>query len=411
MTIHIMCIFDGRHGFFHKLTLVAIYLEPKKTHMNKYYDIPLFIIVLTVILIMNACKSQTKTTTLGQEMADATEMEKKRIEAGNLLPSPLPGFDYSKWPGEQSLINPAENELDLKIYQLCTAFKTYDADKRKKVRNSLSQDNIYTLLEFTKRATIFCIRKKDQSYISNGFIAIAMIDAERCDYRDVLVTLSFLNHGLQKLNLVQDSIVQKTVGFSDGKTKKLTEDFFQRSENNRRIEETAGYTAIETSKGISFIETGYEKYTPKHNLAKSLLDISDYVYSDKYLKGEVAIGENIPSIWLSAENDSKIEKALSGTSGTAKLSTQLRNNFSPKSGMQMLLIYLSEFNDNKSQQILLEQLDKTSPTAFKRINFVQDNILCVIVQRATMVNLEDFESQESLKRFEKPIRELIQKIK
>ena len=377
--------------------------------MNKYYGIGLIIIILVAIQIWNANKNKAKTTILGQEMADATETEKKRIEAGNLLPSPLPDFDYSKWADEQRLIDPVENELDLKILQLCTAFKTYDADKRKEARNSLSQDNIYSLLEFTKRATIFGIRKKDQSYINNGFISIAMIDAERCDYRDILVTLSFLNYGLQKLNLEQSSIVQEATKLSDGKTKKLTEEFFKRSEKERRLEEMAGYTAIETSKGISFIETNYEKYNPKHNLAKILFDISDYVYSDKYLKGQIAIGQDIPLIWLSAENDTKIEKALTGTTGTATLSTELRKDFSPQSDMQMLIIYLSELNDGKSQQILLEQLSKTSPTTFKRISFVQDNIICVIVQRATMVDLEDFESQESLKRFEKPIRGLIQK--
>ena len=379
--------------------------------MNKYYGIGLFIIVFLVVLIFNACKSKPKTTTLGQEIADATQMEKKRIEAGNLFPSPLPNFDYSKWPAEQSLIDPVENELDLKFLQLCTAFKTYDADKRKEVRNSLSQDNIYTLLEFTKRGTIFGIRKKEQSYIGNGFIAVAMIDAERCDYRDVIVTLSFLNYGLQKLNLEQNSIVQETVRLSDGKTKKLTEDFFKSIQKDRSIEEIAGYTAIETSNGISFIETGYEKYTPKHQLAKILFDISDYVYSDKYQKGQVTIREKDPVDWLNDENDSKIEKALSGgASGTAMLHTQLKNEFSQKNNMQMLLIYLSEYND-KSQQVLLEQLGKTSPTTFKRISFVQDDILCVIIQRATMVGLEDFESQESLKRLEKPIRELIQKSK
>ena len=172
--------------------------------MNKYYGIGLIIIVLIAIQIWNAYKDKTKTTILGQEMSDATEMEKKRIEAGNLLPSPLPDYDYSKWADEQSLIDPIENELDLKIIELCTTFKTYDADKRKETINSLSQDNIYTLLEFSKRATIFGIRKKDQSYIENGFIAIAMTDAERCDYRDLLVSLSFLNFGLQKLSLEQN---------------------------------------------------------------------------------------------------------------------------------------------------------------------------------------------------------------
>ena len=130
----------------------------------------------------------------------------------------------------------------------------------------------------------------------------------------------------------------------------MTEDFFKRSEKNRRLEEMAGYTAIETSKGISFIETGYKKYNPKHDLAKILLEISDYVYSDKYLKGQVTIKEDIPLVWLSVENDKKIEKALTETTGTAKLSTDLRKEFSSQSDMQMLLIYLSEFNDDKSQQ-------------------------------------------------------------
>ena len=379
--------------------------------MNKYYGIGLIIIILIAIQIWNAYKDKTKTTILGQEMADATEMEEKRIEAGNLPPSPLPDFDYSKWADEQSLIDPVENELDLKILQLCTEFKTNNDDKREEARNSLSQDNIYTLLEFAKRATIFGIRKKDQSYINNGLIAIAMIDAKRCDYRDLLVTLSFLNYGLQKLNLAQNSIIQETVKLSDGKTKKLIEEFFQSNEKSRRIEEMAGYTAIETGKGISFIETSYKKYNPKYNLAKILFEISDYVYSDKYLKGQVAIGEEIPLVWLSAENDNKIEKALTKTTGTAKLSTDLRKDFSPNSDMQMLLIYLIEFNDDKSQKIVLEQLGKTSPTTFKRISVVQDNLLCVIVQRATMVDLEDFESQQSLMRLEKPIRELMQKNK
>lgn len=379
--------------------------------MKKYYSVGSVMVLLIVMLMLNACKSKTRTTTLGEEMADATEMEKKRVEAGSSLPSPLPDFGYSKWKDEQSLIDPVENELDLKTIQLCTAFKTSNAEKRKEIVNSLSQDNIYTLIEFTKRATIFGIRRKDQSYIKNGFLAIAMIDADRCDHRDVFVTFGFLGYGLEKLNIAQNSIVQEILVLADGKTKELTEGFFERSDNNRSIEKIAGYTAIETSKGISFIRTEYEKYNPKHNLAKILFDISDYVYHDKYQKGNLAIGESIPLVWLDAEKDERVEEALSGTNGTAKLSAELRDGLSPKSDMQMLLIFLTEFNDAKSQQIILEQLAKTSATTFKRISFVQDNVLCIIVQKATMDGLEDFESQESLKRFEKPIRALIQKAK
>ena len=379
--------------------------------MNKYIVAGLLLFVIIALIIWNSNKHKKNTVVLGQEMADASEKEKQRIEIGNFQPSPLPNFNYTKWSDEQSLIDPVENELDLKILQLCSDFKTYESDKRNEVRNSLNQNDINTLLEFSKRATIFSIRTNEQSYIDNGFIAISMIDAERCDYRDVLVALSFLNFGLEQLNLVHTSIVQEAINLSNGKTKKLTEEFFQRDEKNRRIEEMAGYTALETSRGISFIETNYEEYNPKRNLAKILLDISNYVYSDKYQKGQVSIGEELPSVWLSLENNDKIENEILAVTGTASLSTQLKNELSSHSNMQMLLIYLSEFSDDKSQQIILDQLGKTSPTTFKRISFVQDNILCVIVQKATMVDLDDFESEESLKRFEKPFCDIIKQNK
>ncbi len=379
--------------------------------MNKYIIAVLVLLIIIALIIWNSNKNKKNTVVLGQEMADASEKEKQRIEAGNFHSSPLPSFNYTKWSDEQSLIDPIENELDLKILQLCSDFKTYEADKRKEVRNSLNQNNIYTLLEFSKRTTIFGIRKKQQSYIDNGFIVIAMIDAERCDYRDLLVTLSFLNYGFERLNLVHTSIVQEAINLSDGKTKKLIEEFFKRDEKDKRIEEMAGYTAIETSRGISFIETNYEEYNPKRNLAKMLLDISNYVYSDKYQKGQVSLGKDFPSQWLSEKNDDKIEKAILAVTGTASLSTRLKDELSFHSDMQMLLIYLSEFKDDKSQQIFLEQLDKTSPTTFKRISFVQDDIFCIIIQRATMVDLEDFESQESLKRFERPFHQIIERTK
>jgi len=379
--------------------------------MDKYYGLGLIIIVLIAIQFWNAYKDKTKTIVLGKEMADATDKERSRIEAGNFLPSPLPSYDYSKWSEEQSLRDPIENKLDGVITQLCTIFKTYDENKRADTRKSLSQDNIYTLLEFSKRVTIFGIRKTEQAFIDNGFTVLAMIDLHRCDYRDILVTLGFLNFGLHKLTLDQQSIVQETVRLSDHDTKELIEEFFNRNEKNRRIEEMAGYTAIETSKGVSFIGTGYKKYSPKYNLASILFEISNFIYRDKYQKGRISIREDVPLVWLGAENNKVVTKTLMTTTGTAYISSDLRQEFSPQSDMQLLLVYLSELNDDKNQKLILEHLNDTPPTTFKRIAFFQDNILCVIVQRATMVGLDDFESQESLKKFEKPFRDLIQQNK
>lgn len=375
--------------------------------MSKYIVLGLLLLVIIALVIWNSNRNKRGTIVLGKEMADASEKERQRIEAGNFSQSPLPDFDYSKWPNEQSLINPTKNELDLKIIELCSNFNKYDEGKRNEVRKSFTQDDIYTLLEFSKRATLFGVRKKEPSYIYNGLVAVSMIETERCDYRDVLVALSFLNFGVQKLNLITSTVFEDATKLSEEKTGKLIKEFSEQNTKNKSLEVMGGYTAIETSNGISFIETNYKKYNPEKNLAKILFDISDYVSGDKYHTGQITTGEEIASIWLSANNDKKIEKIISKATGCASLSTGLRNEFHPKSDMQMLLIYLAEFKENQSPQVLTEQVNNNMPTTFSRLSFVEDNIFCVVIQRATIINGEDFETNKSLKRFETPIREII----
>ena len=170
-----------------------------------------------------------------------------------------------------------------------------------------------------------------------------------------------------------------------------------------------GYTPVETADGIGFIETNYEKYNPEKNLAKLLLSFSVYISGDKYTLGNITIGQKISSIWLSADNDKGVESAISKATGCASLSTYLKSEFHPKSGVQMLLLYLAEFKDQESLKVLIERTNTTSPTTFSRLSFVEGNIFCVVIQRAVMSGVEDFETNETLKRFESPIRELIKK--
>lgn len=379
--------------------------------MSKYIVLGLLLFVIIALVIWNSNKNKKGTVVLGKEMADASEKERQRIEAGSFSQSPLPDFNYSKWSNEQSLINPIENELDLKIIELCIDFNKYDEGKRNEVRKSITQDNIYTLLEFSKRATLFGVRKKEPTYIHSGFVAVSMIEAERCDYRDVLVTLSFLNFGAQKLNLNTSAIFKEAIKLSEENTANLVKEYSENNTEDKSLEVMGGYSAIETSNGISFIETNYEKYNPEKNLVQMLFAVSDYVFGDKYHKGQITIGEEIASTWLSADNDKKIEKIISKATGCASLSTDLRNEFHPKGDMQMLLIYLAEFKDDKSGQALMEQVNNNTSTTFSRLSFVENNIFCIVIQEATIINAEGFETNKSLKRFETPIRGIIKSSK
>jgi hypothetical protein len=364
------------------------------------------ILVLITLVIWKASKKKKGTTVLGKQMAEASEKERRRIEAGNYAMSPLPDFDYSKWPEEQSQINPIENELDASIAELCRAFKNKDEEGRRDIRKSINQDDIYILLTFAQRATLFAVRKDESSYLYDGFAALAMIESERCDYRDVLVAFSFLSYGIQKLNL-NKSIFEEALRLSEEKTNQLLQQFVQRPSKQKSIEVIGGYTAIDTSNGISFIRTNYKKYNPESNLVKISFDISDVVFNDKYRRGEITIGERIAPVWLSADNDKKIEAILSKATGCASLSTSLRDEFHSKSWMQMLLIYVAEFKDPESLQVLTRKINATTPKSFSRLSFTEGNIFCIAIQRATMSGVKDFETSKSLKRFESLIREKI----
>ena len=358
---------------------------------------------MAAILIIKV-KAKKRTIVLGRQMAEGLENEKHRINSGNFSPSPLADFTYRKWPDEDSLVNPIENELDVKIIQLCSDFRQCDEEKRAIYRNSLATEDIYTLMEFSKRATLFAIRHNEPSYLQNGFTAISIIESERCDYRDVFVALSFLNYGLQTLNRDGSAIFTEAIRLSEGKTVQSIERFISKPSSI----EAMGYVAVETTHGVSFISANYEKYNPEKNLVKILFQISDHIFQDKYRKGTITVGDKIYSGWLSADNNKRVETAISKATGCASLNAKIREEFGPKNDGQMLLIYLAEFKDDKSLQILKDQVNATVPARFCRISFIVGDLFFVAIQRATVAGVSDFETNESLKRFESPIRKIIE---
>ncbi|QEC69500.1 hypothetical protein FRZ67_20155 [Panacibacter ginsenosidivorans] len=351
-------------------------------------------------------KKKSNTVVLGKELAEATQREKQRIEKGNYSPSPLPDFDYSKWPDEQSLINPIRNELDNILVALTGEFELADESRKEELRTSINQDNIYTLLEFIRRTILFGVRSQDATDIQNGVIAIAMIEAERCDYRDVLVALSFLFFGIHQLNLNETMLFDKAKQLAQGKTKQLIEQFQQRPTGSKTTE-AFGYTAIQTSHGISFIRTNTARYNPEKNLINILFDFEDVLAKDKYWKKEITLEGNISPYWVSAEGDKQMEGLLFNSTGCVSLKANLKTEYHPKADLQRLYIYLAEYNDVESLKALMYKANARTSEGIVRLCFIEGKILCLVIQRAIMVGVKEFETSESLCRFENLLRELI----
>ena len=365
------------------------------------------IVIRIIISLLLGKDKKERVIVLGREIAAADEKERQRIKAGNHKESPLPDYNYRKWKDEQSLINPAENELDASITQLCTAFISADENKKEEIRKSLNQDNIYTLLEFVKRKTVFAIRQKEPKHISNGFTAISMIESERCDYRDVSVTISFLDHGIQKLNLTSADFFENAFELSEQQTAGLMKGYYERSKKNKKIERAGGYVEIETPYGTGFVNTYFRKYNPEKNLVKILFEISDYLSKDKYKKGEITIGSDIDAVWFGERGNKNIERLNAKANGCAFVRSTLKEGLHIKSNEQVLHVFLTEFSNLNILHALKEKAENNKSSSFAWLCFSEDNLLCMVIQRATREGVEDYESNESLKRFEDGLRKII----
>lgn len=137
--------------------------------MIKFLILGLIVIVAVFTNVSCSNKEEKKTMVLGQELADAEQKEQERLESQNYSDSPFPKFNYSKWKGEKSLINPQVNELDSFIVQLTNKYINTNESERKEIRNSLSQDDIYTIFTFCKRSVVFGLRENgNEAFIENS---------------------------------------------------------------------------------------------------------------------------------------------------------------------------------------------------------------------------------------------------
>lgn len=346
-------------------------------------------------------------TMLGLEIAAADEKEAQRIAEGNYKPSPLPAYDYRRWKDEQSLINPVENELDGSIIQLCSEFTIADEAKRNEIRKSLSRDDIYTLIEFAKRATVFAIRKNEAVYLQHGFTAVAMIEKERCDFRDVWWALSFLDYGLKRLNIDRQNIYEKTQPLAAAQTAALIKSFSEQALNNNSLKGPWGCAEVETPYGTGFVSTYGRKYNPQKNLLKMLFEIDDYITNDTYRTGSITIGTEIAVIWFGADKDKNIEELNKKNNGCASLNSTLKEGLDSNSSYQRLDVWLSEFNDLNTLDILVGISNNDEPSGFSRLCFAEGDVLCMVIQRAIMQGVNEYETNESLKRFEDDFRKII----
>jgi len=358
-----------------------------------------------IIIIAISCKIKKKQEfVIGNEMAEADKNEQQRLNSNDLVESPLGNQKYSDFEGGTTFQNPTEVELDKKIIQITKEYQSSSEEERVKIRKSISKNDIYTILSFCKRVTVFGLRGQNEN-ITFGLAALSMVEVERCDYRDALVSIAFLNHGIERIKLNADELYEEAINLANPRMKELLSSFKELDPKSKKIETMAGFTEYQFESGIGFIPCGYEKYNPQRDLPSIAFTIGKEIEKDKYQAADISIAQELPIVWIKGKSEDDVKRVLNQSLGTVSLQAYIREEFTKDWVSQMFLFYLVEFeNENKATEFK-KLLGEEGTDKFARMFGSVENIFYILISRSTTVGVEDYETNESLQR----LRELIER--
>ncbi|MBC8115838.1 MAG: hypothetical protein H7062_15745 [Candidatus Saccharimonas sp.] len=388
--------------------------------------IPVFVAVAALCLVFmlsyRRIDNRNKTTTngddhapqpdqgqefvLGQEMADAVSAEKRRLESNVIGKSPLPPVEYDRWQGETSLLDPVPVPLDSQLREVCAQFKKASPDERQRMRRSISLDEFYTLLTFASRSAVFALRTKDESIVTDGLAAVAMIECERIDFRDGIMALGLLHHAATRLDLNPKSLFADAARMAEPKMASSFIDFTERPREDRDLE-AWGYDEFESSHGTGFIGRGYDPYAPTIDLKRIAVDISRIVDADKYVTGQIEYATELPDVWLQSNDNKNLQSALESVRGGATISADLRPNVHPAHASQQFTIFLVETASDANSLTLHELSKRKSRLGHSMLGVRSGRLFCLVVARSFMDGAAAYESTESLQRFSDGIQRIL----
>jgi hypothetical protein len=336
---------------------------------------------------------------LGEEIAKAGAAEEKRKAKGNLGKSPMPGEKYDGQNGELGLLRPRQVPLDSALAELTREFAKADEHKRATIRASISMDEFYTLLAFSRRAAIFALRERSIGRVTDGLTAVAMIEAERVDWRDILVALSLLNHAAERIGANADRLFREAGRLSEPEVARLIDEFSKRSPKEKSLRASWGYDEAEIDGQVGLIRWGFKAYHPTRDLTRAAIEIADFIAKDEYSPDSVEIATELPSVWLQSNDNDALEKAMKAVQARATVHASLRRGQHPNSDSQMFIVFLVETADESAAATLLKASQQKKPESYSMLGVSEKNLFCLVVARSFVQGVKSYETADKLSRF------------
>ena len=297
------------------------------------------------------------------------------------------------------LIAPNANPLDDEIRRVCNQYALSDVDERSKIRHSISMDQFYTLVNFSKRSAVFGVRDVDPDFVADGLTAIAMIEQDRVDFRDILWCLGLLYHAANKAGGNADEMFRTAAELAEPDVAEYFVNFTEQTSEYRDLRESWGYDEVQTDEGVGFIRWGSHEYDPTIDLKATIIDIAELVASDSYQPSRIEVATELPDVWLRSQDSAAIQRKLSSVRAGATLSASLHPDRHPEHNSQQFTVFLVETTKESDVQAFHEMATNNKSPNHCKLALAQSQLFCLVVAQSFVDGVDGYETNESLTRF------------
>lgn len=330
---------------------------------------------------------------LGGELAAASAAEERR-RADGPEPSPLEDVRYAE--DAVDLWRWVDAPQDVAVSTFVTAYAGLDPAQRAPVRASLAMDDFYTLLTFARRHVLLALRARDGDEVRAALDALAAIELERVDWRDVWVAGALAWYAARRTGL--DPVELATTA-AERAEQAVGELLTELAAGPLELAEDCGYREVDTPSGAALFGDEGEPFSPDSDLVACALDLAGVLEDDRYRVSDITVATELPDVWLGGDDNPAIQLALQGLTGSVSVHAELRPDTERDVDAHFMVVFLAEAASAADASAIADAAATWAPRDTAQIGLAAGRRCAVVVARSAAEDAGSVEDPESLERF------------
>ncbi len=263
------------------------------------------------------------------------------------------------------------------------------ADRQTSVRASLTTDDFYTLLTFTRRSALAALRGNPAS-AREGVVALTATDAQRVDWRDVTVAAALLSYALGREGDPRSPFLEAAEG-AEATVAEILRRFAREPATSLR---PWGFREVETADGMVLFEDWGHPFRPTVDLTAVALSVAGVLAADVYRVTSIGVGSDLPTVWLGGG------RPAAPLAGCVVIHAALAPS-------QQLTVFLGEAATAEDAAAIASASATASALPHEALALSHERVCCLVIARSFVEGVPAFEQPGALQRFRLSLETLL----